>query len=95
MPVTGSKTYCDAVNANKKIVDEDHAKIRDQKQAIKDVELEITKREKLIKQQKRNCSAVAWINPAIEDGTNISKVAGGRKSRKSKKSKKSRKSRRR
>lgn len=84
MPIAGYKPYCDAVNANKKLVDQAEESIRDKKEEIKTLELEINKRKKLIKQQDRNCNAVGWINSSIEDGTNISKMNGGRKSRRRK-----------
>lgn len=88
MPVAGSKVYCDAVDKNKRLIDET-------KSLIRNLNVEINKRNNLIKQQNRNCKAIAWIDTNVEDGTNISKFVGGRKSRKSGKSKKSRKSRRR
>ena len=71
--------------------------IRDQREKIKQLELEIKQKKRLVKDQERNCSAVLKVDNSISlDIKPLSIFSGGKKSRKwggSKKSRKNRKSR--
>jgi hypothetical protein len=97
MPLAGSEIYCHSANKNKDLISQAEKNIRDQREKIKQLELEIKQKKRLVKDQERNCSAVLKVDNSISlDIKPLSIFSGGKKSRKwggSKKSRKNRKSR--
>jgi hypothetical protein len=94
MPLAGSEIYCNSANKNKDLISQAEKNIRDQKEKIKQLELEMKQKKRLIKDQERNCNAVLKVDNTIPlDIKPLSIFSGGKKSRKYRCSKKSRKSR--
>lgn len=85
MPLAGSEVYCNAANKNKDLISEAEKKIRDQREKIKKLELEIKQKKRIIKQQERNCSALISVDTTIPNDTKPFTIHGGKKSRKSSK----------
>jgi hypothetical protein len=96
MPIAGSEIYCHSANKNKDLISQAEKNIRDQREKIKQLELEIKQKKRVVKDQERNCSAVLKVDNSISlDIKPLSIFSGGKKSRKwggSKKSRKNRKS---
>jgi nanoRNase/pAp phosphatase (c-di-AMP/oligoRNAs hydrolase) len=85
MPIAGSEVYCKASNKNKDLVSEAEKKIRDEKEKIKKLELEIKQKKRIIKQQERNCDAIISVDTTVPSDIKPFTITGGKKSRKSSK----------
>jgi len=94
MPLAGSEVYCNAANKNKDLVSNAEKKIRDEREKIKQFELEIKQKKRIIKEQESNCNAVLKVDNTIPaDVKPFTMNGGGKKTRKHSYKNKSRKMR--